>query len=152
MSRRPTGDGPFVQIVILPDSILSFVDTQFDATSVNFDYLIKATEDSVGYESTSNIITLEQKPTIFIPSAFTPNDDGANEFWLPVTFLVKDMHVTIYNRWGNLVFETYDKELPWDGNFKGSKAPQGVYYYFLTFTNYSDNVEQIKKGSVALIR
>lgn len=150
--RRPKGDGPFAPLVTVPDSILNFIDTQFDELSGIFEYMVKAVEDSVGYESISNIIELQQQATLFVPSAFTPNDDGTNETWLPVTFFVKEMHVMVFNRWGMLVFETDDKTLAWDGNYKGDKAQQGTYYYVLKYTNFIDATEEVKKGSVTLVR
>jgi len=89
----------------------------------------------------------------YMPTAFTPNGDGLNDVFRPVTNEIVDIHLMVYNRWGELIFETRDLEKGWDGNFKGRKCELGVYTYILT---YRDNTTQssTKKitGTVILVR
>jgi gliding motility-associated-like protein len=81
--------------------------------------------------SVSNYAEVIPPLSIYIPSAFTPNNDGIND-----TFGVKgegitNFHIYIYNRWGELLFETTNPKQQWDGNFKGRKSEQGTYVYKL---------------------
>jgi len=84
-----------------------------------------------------------------IPNVFTPNGDWVNDtFDLPIENL-KDYYLIITNRWGNLVFESYDENVEWDGRVHGDYVESGVYFYQLT---YSCNQQRIKSGFVQVIR
>ncbi len=150
--RKKQDETSFGLVVKIPSSEFTYTDDQFGSESGNYDYLVKAEDDSLGNESVSNSITLEQQAVIFAPNAFTPNDDAKNETWLPVSLFVKNFNLKVFNRWGNLVFESSDKTNPWNGRYKGNPAPQGVYFYIIKYTNYIDNVEEVKKGIVSLVR
>ena len=61
------------------------------------------------------------------------------------------MQFEIFDRWGNMVFETTDQSIPWNGMFNGKAANTGSYMYYLSATLY-DGTTQTKKGNVALVR
>ncbi len=88
---------------------------------------------------------------IFVPNVFTPNFDGTNDklkIFSDCEF--PNFNLKIFNRWGALVYETYDQEKGWDGLFNGEKANQGSYIWLI---EYNDGVEdQIKSGDLTLIR
>lgn len=89
---------------------------------------------------------------IYTPSAFTPNGDNLNEFFKPsVTCPIADYQLTIFNRWGQKIFETNDRNEDWDGTFKGSKLPQGVYMYTLCIKPLYDP-EIAQRGSIIILR
>ena len=75
--------------------------------------------------------TVEVKPhyTFYIPSAFTPNDNGINEVWAPHGENVMLYELRIFNRWNQQIFQSSDMETGWDGTFNGTLVPQGVYTY-----------------------
>ena len=88
-------------------------------------------------DSISLIVDVEPKVTFFMPNAFTPNNDGLNEFFMPGGFFrgIRDYQMTIWDRWGGLLFETNDINTGWDGRGKtGKMSPSGVYVYHITFT------------------
>ncbi len=88
---------------------------------------------------------------IFIPNAFTPNDDGNNDcLRILNTAKFTDYYFAIYNRWGQRVFESDDPNACWNGEFKNGKAPLGVYYYFLKGETRCGKI--FRKGDVTLIR
>ncbi len=71
-------------------------------------------------------------PMIYMPNAFTPDDDGINEeFWPVLNFLPSEYIFVIRNRWGNTLFQTNDPNGRWDGSYAGDKVPGGVYIYFV---------------------
>jgi gliding motility-associated-like protein len=103
----------------------------------------------------SAIYTLPVSPIITelleIPNAFTPNDDGKNDIFLPKIFGIDDMNLKIYNRFGQLVFESYNPSFGWDGKFQGAPQPIDVYAYTL-IVKFADGRTESRKGSVTLIR
>jgi gliding motility-associated-like protein len=90
-------------------------------------------------------------PKSYIPDAFTPNGDGANDCFKVVDFAsAKTVEVIIYNRYGNLVFQTKNPAECWDGKYKGQPSEPGNYVYFIRVIN--DCGEEIKKGNLLLLR
>ncbi|MCD6332002.1 MAG: gliding motility-associated C-terminal domain-containing protein [Bacteroidales bacterium] len=89
--------------------------------------------DSVGNESEySNTVCVDECLNYSLPNVFTPNGDGMNDKLRPNPYSrVEKIQLKIYNRWGNLVFETENPEINWDGKSRmtGKKVPPGVYYY-----------------------
>lgn len=91
-------------------------------------------------------------PDIYVPTAFTPNGDGMNDVFRPIPVGIKKMaYFRIYNRWGQMVFETVQYMKGWDGSFKGKPADAGAYIWMVGGEDYTGN-EIEKKGTVLLIR
>lgn len=101
--------------------------------------------------STSNTACIETKPRLYIPSAFTVNQDGVNERFMVRGIFINAFHMTIFDRWGNKVFETSDMDKGWDGTYEGQPSPSGVYVYIAEATG-PKNQQVILKGNVTLIR
>ncbi len=92
---------------------------------------------------------------LYIPNAFTPNGDGANDEFKPKTDQpVLDYAMVIYNRWGRAVFKTNDINVGWDGTRNGGALPQDVYIYRITYVSGLDERRQrrIETGKVTLIK
>ncbi|MBK8413641.1 MAG: PKD domain-containing protein [Bacteroidetes bacterium] len=69
---------------------------------------------------------------LFIPNVFTPNNDGLNDlFELKYTELCEEISIKIFNRWGQQVFQSDNKQFKWDGKHNGVNVPEGVYYFIL---------------------
>lgn len=86
-----------------------------------------------------------------VPDIFSPNGDGNNDILYVYGQLIESIEFYVYARSGEKVFECFDINLGWDGQFKGQEAPQGVYVYFLRVTYLDGTVEEIA-GDVTLIR
>jgi gliding motility-associated-like protein len=92
--------------------------------------------------------------TIYIPNTFTPDGDGFNNEFKVVTYLpAQSWNFKIYNRWGEIIFQSTDQNEFWNGTYKGQKAPDGIYNYHLIYESCesSDNVHELH-GFVTLIR
>jgi len=91
---------------------------------------------------------------IMVPSAFSPNNDGINDLFAPVSRCVlKYYSLQIFNRWGQLVFSSTDIDKAWDGTANGHPADQGTYFYQLETIPIMSKDEKIsRKGDIALIR
>lgn len=90
-------------------------------------------------------------PYIFVPNAFTPDGDGINDVLYVRTQFADELYFAVYNRWGEKVFETENKQEGWDGTIKGEKAKMGVYVYYLWVRCYTGDIFE-RKGNVTLIR
>ena len=90
---------------------------------------------------------------LLIPTAFTPNNDGSNDFMGPVTngCQIQKLSFRIYNRWGEQVFESADLNKKWNGSFKGMLQPADVYVFYCVYTT-EDNVVREQKGTFVLLR
>lgn len=88
----------------------------------------------------------------FMPSAFTPNNDGLNDCFRPSRWgVIQNIEFSVYNRWGERIFFTTDPKKCWDGTYKGVKQDPGVFVYMIIAnTNCEKNI--FKKGTVVLIR
>lgn len=90
-------------------------------------------------------------PVVFIPNAFSPNGDGYNDELLVNGNNITSMTLSVYNRWGERVFETNDQTIGWDGYFKGEDLPPAVYGYYLQCV-CADGSTLRTKGNVTLLR
>jgi len=89
---------------------------------------------------------------IAVPSAFTPNGDGLNDFLYPVNaYKATDLTFKVFNRSGNLVFTTNDWNRKWDGTFAGEPQDAGTYVWLLSYTD-ATNIKVFYKGTVVLLR
>jgi gliding motility-associated-like protein len=89
---------------------------------------------------------------VFVPNVFTPNGDGNNEhFEIKIRCQVLQFDLSIYNRYGQRIFHTADPQEGWDGQYKGTPADIGTYFYYLNYTG-PDNTKFNKKGDVTLFR
>ena len=91
------------------------------------------------------------RPLVDVPSAFTPGKFGVNGRISVVGFGISGMHWSIYNRWGQKVFESDNIKSSWDGTFKGKIQPLDVYTYTLDVT-FSDGTKYRKTGDITLLR
>jgi gliding motility-associated-like protein len=100
--------------------------------------------------------------TFDVPNAFTPNSDGGsggqydptsllNDVFYPTTEYVEDFHMMIFNRWGEMVFESFDINIGWDGYYRGEIAQQDVYVWKIDII-YTDNKRLSEVGDLTLIR
>lgn len=90
---------------------------------------------------------------VYIPNAFSPNADGQNDvlkFYRKDNVCVKEFKITIYDRWGEKVFETNNINDVWDGTFNGLPLNDGVYTFFCKVITLIDTYE--KKGNISIIR
>lgn len=93
---------------------------------------------------------------IQIPTAFSPNDDGINDRIEAITDCIDNELINyefkIYDRWGQLIFKTNDLQKSWDGYFRGTPAPMGVYVWFLDYDNPICGKQLRRKGNLTVIR
>ena len=104
-----------------------------------------------GLDLRSNIVRLGYKPIIYVPDAFTPNDDGINDHLELYGLGDNPFTLLIFNKWGEKIFETNDKTQFWDGRLSNGHIVEDVFYYKLNFSN-SDGEFFNQEGSFVVIR
>lgn len=97
-------------------------------------YIVRAI-NKCGFDA-DTINIQEVSCDIWLPNAFTPNSDGKNDVYkiLGNTRRMQDVNFSIYNRWGEQLFNTRDKSQGWDGTYKGEDAPVETYMYLLQYS------------------
>ncbi len=126
--------------------------TGYFTTSGIYPYVVQGiTKDGcIGYDTIN--ITVSNEPYIFVPNAFTPNGDGSNDFLKIIASGYKKLnYFKIFNRWGQMVFNTSNFKQGWNGKFKNKDADIGTYYWVLSATD-PNNRTVIDKGDITLIR
>ena len=134
-------------------SITTYIDNLEDEASSGskIEYLIEAIEglgNPYGFmeASKSNTTSVYMEGKIFVPTAFAPK--GKNRIWLPVTHFIDktEYTVSVFDRWGKIVFETHDDKVGWNGN----GATNDVYAYLITYKNSRGEYKEVK-GTVLLM-
>jgi len=114
-------------------------------------YYVATIDGECFSEPTEVTITLFECEDFEIPTAFTPNSDGVNDYWeIPgLHELYPKNIVRIYNRWGNLLFESDGYETPWDGRYNGEDLPVASYYFIIEL---NDGVNESLTGTVTIVK
>lgn len=118
-----------------------------------FDYAVRIRTEN-GCEATDSIrVQVARDPSLFVPSAFTPNGDGINDYLRPLAVGYSRIRFfRVYNRYGEEVYySTEFRDRGWDGTLRGEKAELGTYYWVLGVINRHGE-EELIKGDVVLIR
>jgi gliding motility-associated-like protein len=89
--------------------------------------------------------------SVFIPNAFTPNDDGKNDVFLVRASRISEYKIQILNRWGQVVYASERLDLGWDGTTNGQPAQEGVYSYVVYYRDF-DGYFLTKTGTLTLMR
>jgi len=113
------------------------------------EYTIKVrSPDGCESEAKTKVIVARK---LLMPSAFTPNGDGLNDvFRIPAGTTLNRVRFSIFDRWGNIVFQTSDINKGWDGSYKGTPLPPGVFVYLIRGNDTDDDI--LAKGTVILVK
>ncbi len=113
-----------------------------------------AVKNNLGcYDTVRASITKLQSCYITVPNAFTPNNDGKNDYLYPLNaFSATDLEFLVYNRYGQLVFETRDWSRKWDGTIGGKPQPTGTFLWTLRYTDGASGKKFFLRGTSVLIR
>jgi gliding motility-associated-like protein len=173
VNQKPVADAGPDRKINLGDSVV--LNGSVSGTSVNFSWsppsfiddihsktptvyppedaeYILTVNSEVGCGSSSSSAIVKVYKDVYVPSAFTPNNDGKNDlFRVMAADNYKRFKLVVYNRWGQLIFETTDMNKGWDGKFRDVQLASDVYVYYLEIVSAS-NRTITKKGTITLIR
>lgn len=88
---------------------------------------------------------------IFIPNAFTPNGDGVNDVYYIPDANLSNFEFTVFDRWGNQIYQSFNPRFRWDGSSKGRGIPGGT-YVFLLVANNSKGARIKRSGQITVVR
>ncbi len=171
---NPTADFSYTPNPPLPNKALQFQNLSVGATSYKWDFgdgntsvdvnpkhiynrdglyqvCLTATNDVGCIDTACKNVRGYVIPLVDVPSGFSPNGDGINDLLHVLGYGIETMRFQIYNRWGQLVFETTDRFKGWDGTFKGEPQEMDVFGYLLDVT-FFDGSKRTKKGNITLLR
>lgn len=131
-------------------SILTNPVHQFNATN-DFNTCLIAYNEYGCADTSCQIVSALVSPLVAVPNAFSPNGDGVNDKVYVRGYAIGKMLFRIYNRWGQLVYESTDRHEGWDGKYKGTLQPMDSYAYTLEI-EFTDGSKATKKGDITLLR
>lgn len=99
----------------------------------------------------SALVPVKDAVDVYVPNAFTPNGDGKNDKVHVHSENIKNLSFYVYSQWGELLFISTELSKGWDGTYKGTQEPAGVYIYHLKAT-LNNGEEVTKKGTITLLR
>jgi len=109
-------------------------------------------EDQNGCADMSELAIVRSVPLtqLFVPTIFTPNDDGHNELFVIQGLYIETFNIKIFDRWGGQIFESDMLDKSWDGTFKQQKVQQGTYYYHIQVLGLDGKIFE-KSGAVEVL-
>jgi gliding motility-associated-like protein len=96
-------------------------------------------------------IFIEDEFSLYVPDAFTPNGDGLNEVFMPVVMGVTSYRLSIFDRWGQLIFDNKNISVGWNGEYKGTLCKTDVYIWKIQLEDVSGKTREFN-GRVSLIK
>jgi gliding motility-associated-like protein len=135
------------------DSSFSYLENPEHSYSATGEYLIRliAISDQGCIDTVYGKISVEDNFSFYVPNSFTPNDDGVNDFFKGYGVTFKDYTLSVYNRWGELIYRTENYNMPWDGRLNSGVVQNDVYVYRIVVTDNHDNVHTYV-GNVSVIK
>lgn len=133
-----------------PTSGLSCSNCPFPQTVVKEDmtYTVKVWTATCPLYCRMDLQVVQEEQVLFIPNIFSPNGDGVNDHFLPISRFIELQQLDIYDRSGALIYQEIKPSQGWDGR----GAPEGVYVYVLRYQNGSNPSGEIKTGEITLVR
>ncbi len=156
LERKYGGNPVFSPVFVTSNNNRYFKDDQLDYDWGGYWYRVFAREpqptsgNDYNAYTESNWIYLFQPPEVWMPDAFTVNDDQLNDVWGTMPIFVRNYSLKVYNRWGQKIWETTNKKEQWNGYFDQKQVPDGIYSWLLDFEGWDDKWYR-KTGTVLVV-
>ena len=146
------GDHPTYAYYFIDDFFMEAVPENYDPTHADHP---KGEYNDVPNDNVPPPMDASHAEDFFVPNSFTPNGDGNNDIFIPVSGAVKEYEFSIYSRWGELLFTTADETKGWDGTYHGKRGESATYVWEVEYVKLeSDNQPKRYelRGTVNLVR
>jgi gliding motility-associated-like protein len=153
-----------VHLTIYPTSTTNITDSFYNGegyrlpsgtvvnTPGNYQSILIDINDCDSTINTTLVLRTSLACTISPPTFFTPNGDAVNDVWKIFTGgCIKQLNISIYNRWGGLVYHSENYNNDWNGEYKNNRLPDATYYYVINAT-FNDMHQQELTGNVTIVR
>ena len=137
----------------LTNSIVQNPVYTFPEDTGNYNIVLTVIDANGCTSTTSNNLIVRGEYGLYVPNSFTPDGDGMNDGFFPNGFGItdEDYAFMIFDRWGELVFESNTKFVPWNGTYKGKPVQNGVYVWKLIFVDVNGK-EHTEFGHVSIVK
>ncbi len=152
--ERTTDGTNWIQVANVAPNVNKFIDEDLPADAGQLCYRVMAVEAAGNFneKSYSNTACVVPEPVVHIPTAFSPGTSaGLNDNFGPVAAFYDQFELTIFNRWGEMVFEGKSKNERWDGKHKGELVQTGVYVYQLIVYDFNGKPYRFQ-GTLSVVR
>ncbi len=119
--------------------------------SATTQYTITVTDDA-GCTASDNLIVNVNNPDLLVPTAFSPNGDGVNDWFHALNKNIQKFNLEVFNRWGERVYQTSDPQDGWNGIYKGMEQEMGTYVWKCEYVFMGSDKPKSAKGNVTLVR
>lgn len=152
LSARPFGVSYLWKPPVYLDAP-SELKTMFNSPLISdFTYTVDITTAAGCLTVDTQVVKTIKEVKVYVPTAFTPNNDGRNDFLRPIMLGVKELrYFRVFNRWGQLVYSMQPGHQGWDGNVKGQLQNSAVYVWMMEAMGL-DNRKYFQKGTVLLVK
>jgi len=158
LTATPGGNGTIISYAWTPEETLSSpntAETEASPTETTIYSVTVTTEDGcVAIDTVTVFFRYNDciSPFVFIPKAFTPNNDQKNDYFIPLAEGMTALKFIVWNRWGEIVYETNDPAaLGWDGSYKGKEATPDSFAWYVWLTCGNGEIFEAK-GNVTLLK
>lgn len=172
---RPDAQFQIVTDPIFMDFPITFQNLSFGAINYNWDFgdgntsaqthpnntypspgqyeiTLIATDENGCTDTISKMINVLLENFLYVPNAFTPGTGDINNFFEASTVNIAELNILIFNRWGQLIFESDDVNFQWNGRYNGRPVRPGVYPWVITYTPIDSDEEKQIEGFVTVLR
>ncbi|MDX1350906.1 MAG: PKD domain-containing protein, partial [Putridiphycobacter sp.] len=156
-STSPNSDNWFWKINNVPVAATENFTYDFDAFSSGYQYVeLIVTNDFGCSDTVTQYIKIDEATILYVPNAFTPfNAGNLNNTFKPIFtsgFEKQSYRFMIFNRWGEVIFESMDPEVGWDGTYGNKLCEMGVYVWYIEYMDDQSSETKTVNGTVTLIR
>ncbi len=146
------GSGNIIEQTDLGNNTFSFLDEGIETRGQVLRFRVRVTHPDPQFPLVySNLATFDQLSTLFVPSAFSPNGDGVNDEFFVQGRFVADFQLTVFNKYGEIVYRSNRFDERWDGKFNGKVLPSDTYVFYLEATDeIGTPIKQ--RGTVSIIK
>lgn len=126
----------------------------FPSDTGTYEICLTATNSSGCTDEYCRTITVRDEFTIYVPNAFTPDGDNYNEQFQAYIYGIDvyNFDMYIYNRWGEIVWESHDKDAAWDGTYQGKLVQDGVYVWVITIKDQYSDERKSFNGHITILK
>jgi gliding motility-associated-like protein len=128
--------------------------TIFPEIAGDYDVVLTVTNEDGCTDEITKTISIREEQLIYVPNAFTPDGDNFNDTFIPVIsgIDVYDYTLTIYNRWGEILFISYNSAVGWDGTYNGSVVSDGIYVWHIAASEIDSDKKFDFKGHITVLK
>jgi gliding motility-associated-like protein len=116
-------------------------------------YTLEATNECGNWSDTMSVNVIDCEKCFYVPNIFSPNDDNSNDYFQVFPSCpLSSFNISIYDRWGELVYFSKEINAKWYGDVKNKKLPTGVYGYFIEYTLSNNGDKNSVKGDISIVK